>query len=72
MSDNKSKARPSHRIYFVLNEGTKYAQWLELGALFENKDGGYAVLLDRQPIGGFPETDRLRFVAQPVKSPPAE
>lgn len=50
------------------NEDSERSNWIELGVMFSNNDGGFSIVIDRAPYSGFPEgIDRLRLVAQPVK-----
>jgi len=39
--------------------------------VFANKDGGFSILIDREPMGGFPPAENLRLVARPVNAPTA-
>lgn len=66
MNQDNTPKTPTHRVYFVANEDGERSQWLELGVVFPNKDGGFSILLDREPMGGFPRSENLRLVARPI------
>jgi len=68
MSQDQAPKKPSHRVYYVENPDGERSQWLELGVAFLNQDGGFSIILDREPRGGFPDVDRLRLVARPTNT----
>ena len=67
MNAPAEKKQPTHRAYFVKGEGEK-AEWLELGAVWEHRDGkGYDVVLNMMPVGPFNGRITLRTI-EPKKT----
>ena len=51
MSNEQTKARPTHRIYAVSKDGEK-TRWTELGAAWPHKDGkGFHLKYTACPLG---------------------
>ncbi len=52
MSNETTKARPTHRIYSVTKNGDEKARWTELGAAWPHKDGkGFQLRFNASPFG---------------------
>lgn len=65
MSDNK---KPSHRIFIVRNyekDGVEKSHWTEIGVAFANRQGGFNIQLQANPVDG-------RCVALPFEEQPAK
>ena len=64
MDENKNT--PSHRIFIVRNydkDGVEKSHWMEIGAAFLNKQGGFNIHLQAAPLDG-------RCVALPFEEKP--
>lgn len=52
MSNDNTKARPTHRVYAVTGEGERKF-WQPIGALWAHKDAkGFSMKLDYLPLNG--------------------
>jgi hypothetical protein len=53
MSNDNTKARPTHRIYSVTKNGDSKANWQEIGAAWPHKDGkGFNLKFTARPLDG--------------------
>lgn len=53
MSNDSTKARPTHRIYSVTKTGDDKANWQEIGAAWPHKDGkGFSLKFTARPLDG--------------------
>jgi hypothetical protein len=53
MSNDNTKARPTHRIYGVTKTGDSKANWQEIGAAWPHKDGnGFSLKFTARPLDG--------------------
>jgi len=52
MSNDTTKARPTHRVYAVTKKDNAKPFWLKIGAAWPNKDGkGFNIKFDTCPWG---------------------
>lgn len=53
MSNDSTKARPTHRIYSVTRNDDSKANWQEIGAAWPHKDGkGFNLKFAARPLDG--------------------
>ena len=51
--DNRTKTLPTHRIYSVTKNGDSKANWTEVGAAWQHKDGkGFSLTFTARPLDG--------------------
>ena len=53
MSNDNTNARPTHRIYSVIKERGRKANWQQIGAAWPHKDGkGFNLKFTARPLDG--------------------
>lgn len=59
--------RPTHQVFYVLGDGDKARDWLEIGTAWKTGKDEFVVNVDRAPFGGWPIEDDLTLVVQPFR-----